>query len=42
MIRYHFGHPRAAALPDGDVIAAWYQGTDDVKDVAWARIRVGA
>lgn len=41
MIRYHFGHPRAVALPDGDVFAAWYQGTDDVKDVAWARIRTG-
>lgn len=42
MIRYHFGHPRAIRLPDGDVVAAWYQGTDAVKDVAWARIRVEA
>jgi hypothetical protein len=41
MIRYHFGHPRAVLLPDGDAFAVWYQGTDEVKDVAWARIRTG-
>jgi len=35
---YHFGHPRAVRLPGGDVIAVWYQGTDVVKDGAWARI----
>ena len=40
MIRYHFGHPRAVALPSGEVFAVWYQGTDDAKDVAWARIAV--
>ncbi|MBM4407944.1 MAG: exo-alpha-sialidase [Chloroflexi bacterium] len=41
MIRYHFGHPRAVRLPDGDIFATWCQGTDEVKDVAWARIRTG-
>ena len=41
MIRYHFGHPRAVLLPDGDVFAVWYKGTDEVKDIAWARIRTG-
>jgi hypothetical protein len=40
MMTWPFGHPRAVVTPEGDVMAAWYAGTDDVISMRWARISV--
>jgi hypothetical protein len=40
MMTWPFGHPRAVATPEGDMLAAWYAGNDDVIGMRWARISV--
>lgn len=38
MMTWPFGHPRAVATPEGDILAAWYAGENDVIGMRWARI----
>ena len=37
---WSFGHPEAALLPDGDVLAAFYGGTPGALSMRWARLQV--
>ena len=41
MEAWRFGHPRAVLLPDGEVLVAFYGGSDQVKSARWARVAVG-
>ena len=36
---WNFGLPYAAALPDGDAVVVYYQGTNDCMDCHWVRLR---
>ncbi|MAG36222.1 MAG: hypothetical protein CL878_08255 [Dehalococcoidia bacterium] len=38
MLAWRFGHPRAVALPGGDILVAFYAGNDDAISVPWARL----
>jgi hypothetical protein len=40
MIRWTFGHPEAALLPNGDVFVAFYGGTPAAMSARWVRIVV--
>ncbi len=40
MMTWPFGHPRAVLTPEGDILAAWYAGSDDVIGMRWARVSV--
>lgn len=40
MSLWTFGLPYAEALPDGDVLVAYYAGQPDALDIRWARLRV--
>jgi hypothetical protein len=35
-----FGLPYAEALPDGDVLVAYYAGEAAALDIRWARLRL--
>jgi BNR repeat protein len=39
MSLWTFGLPYAAALPDGDVLAVYYAGSETAMDIQWARVR---
>jgi hypothetical protein len=39
MARWSFGLPFAEALPDGDVLIAYYAGSAQAMDIRWARLR---
>lgn len=41
MMTWPFGHPRGVLTPEGDVLIAWYAGTDDVTGMSWARVAIG-
>lgn len=41
MALWSFGLPDAEALPDGDVVVAYYAGNEATLDIRWARLRVG-
>ena len=38
MMTWPFGHPRAVVTSEGDILAAWYAGSNDVIGMQWARI----
>ena len=40
MMTWPFGHPRAVVTPEGDMLVAWYAGSDDVIGMRWARVTV--
>ncbi len=40
MMAWPFGHPRAVLTPEGDLLAAWYAGSDDVIGMRWARVSI--
>jgi hypothetical protein len=40
MMTWPFGHPRAVLTPEGDILAAWYAGEDDVIGMNWSRISI--
>ena len=40
MMTWPFGHPRALVTPEGDLLVAWYAGTDDTIGMNWARVSV--
>ncbi|MGH2558615.1 MAG: sialidase family protein [Thermomicrobiales bacterium] len=40
MMAWRFGHPRGVALPNGDVLVAYYAGDERAASVHWARIGV--
>jgi hypothetical protein len=40
MSEWSFGLPYAETLPDGDVLTAYYAGTDQALDIRWARLRI--
>jgi len=40
MSLWTFGLPYAEALPDGDVLVAYYAGTETAMDIRWARLRL--
>jgi hypothetical protein len=41
MSLWTFGLPYAEALPDGDVLVAYYAGDSATLDIRWARLRAG-
>lgn len=41
MVQWSYGLPFAEALPNGEVMVAYYAGTDTVMDIHWARLRLG-
>lgn len=41
MMTWPFGHPRGVLTPEGNLLIAWYAGTDDVIGMQWARIAIG-
>ena len=40
MSLWTFGLPYAEALPDGDVLVAYYAGTEAAMDIRWARLQL--
>ncbi|MCA9858231.1 MAG: exo-alpha-sialidase [Thermomicrobiales bacterium] len=40
MMTWPFGHPRAVVTPDGDILGAWYAGSNDVIGMRWARVAI--
>jgi hypothetical protein len=40
MMTWPFGHPRAVVTPEGDLLVAWYAGTDDIIGMNWARVSI--
>jgi hypothetical protein len=40
MGQWSYGLPYAEALPNGDVLVAYYAGTDACMDCRWARLKV--
>lgn len=38
MMAWPFGHPRGVLTPEGDLLIAWYAGTNDVIGIEWARV----
>jgi len=40
MEAWRFGHPRGVLLPDGEVLAVFYAGDDQVKSARWARLAI--
>lgn len=38
MMAWPFGHPRGVLTPEGDMLVAWYAGTNDVIGIEWARV----